>query len=359
MGAVQRPNTGDDGASTARPRRATIAEVANRAGVSKMTVSRVANGSARVSSQTRNAVLAAIDELGYIPNRVARGLTGQRLGLLAVIVPDLENPFFTRIVRSVEDVANANGRTVILGNSDEQLQREAAYLEAFAALQVDGVLLGATGDASAPYVARVQRAGVPVVLIDRRVPGIQADVVVGAAMEPARFLTEHLLDHGHVRIGMVAGPSSASTSRDREAGYRQALADRGLQPSADLVQGEGFTRAAGLAAGRALLRRADRPSAVVAANSFLAFGVIAAARELGLEVPDDLAVVSFDDYEITAGEPFLTCADQPAADIAQAATRLLLERIAGADGLPRTVVVGTELRVRTSCGCAPRAGSST
>lgn len=339
-------------ATTRSDRQVTIADVARRAGVSQMTVSRVINSSAAVRPDKRARVERAIEELGYVPNRLARGLSARRLGVIVVLVPDLTNPFFTEIVHKIEDVANEQGLTVVLGNSDERPEREADFLRTVSALRVDGAIIGATGDGAVSSVRRLQNAGIPVVALDRRVGKLDIDIVLGAASEPAQLLTQHLIQHGHKRIGMIGGPATASTSRERADGYRQALREAGLAEDPSLYRESRFSRSDGSRIGRELLEHPDRPTALLTANSFLAFGVIDAAKSLGLSVPDDLAIASFDDFEIGPREPILTCADQPASDIAELAARRLLARLRGDDSEARTVIVGTDIRIRTSCGCS-------
>ena len=184
----------------------TIADVAERAGVSQMTVSRVINSSAAVKPDKRARVERAIEELGYVPNRLARGLSARRLGVIAVLVPDLTNPYFTAIVHKIEEVANEQGLTVLLGNSDERPEREADFLHTVAALRVDGAIIGATGDAAVASVRQLEAAGIPVVALDRRIGKLALDIVLGATAEPAELLTEHLIQHGHKRIATDRWP---------------------------------------------------------------------------------------------------------------------------------------------------------
>ena len=329
----------------------TIADVAERAGVSQMTVSRVINASAAVRSDKRARVERAIKELGYVPNRLARGLSARQLGVIAVLVPDLTNPYFTEIVHKIEEIANEQGLTVLMGNSDERPEREADFLRTVAALRVDGAIVGATGDAAAASIKQLGSAGIPVVAIDRRIDKLELDMVLGATTEPAQLLTQHLIEHGHRRIGMIGGPSTASTSRERGEGYRQALREAQIEVDPSLYRDSRFSRSDGFDIGSELLGGPDPPTALLTANSFLAFGVIGAAEALGLRVPDDLAIASFDDFEIGPREPILTCADQPASEIAELAARRLLALMRGDDSEPRTAIVGTDLRIRTSCGC--------
>ena len=249
--------------ATTRPKgHVTIADVAQRAGVSQMTVSRVINSSAAVRPDKRARVERAVEELGYVPNRLARGLSARRLGVIAVLVPDLTNPFFTEIVHKIEDVANEQGLTVVLGNSDERPEREADFLRTVAALRVDGAIIGATGDGAVASVRRLQAAGIPVVALDRRVGKLPIDIVLGAATEPAQLLTQHLIQHGHKRIGMIGGPASASTSRERADGYRQALREAGIEEDPSLYRESRFSRSDGSQIGRELLEQPDPPTAL-------------------------------------------------------------------------------------------------
>src|SRR5438128_495974 len=203
--------------------RVTIREVAASAGVSAMTVSRVINESPRVSDATRRRVEAAIAELGYVPNRLARGLTRRRTGTLGVIVPDVANPFFTLVVRGAEEVAWRAGFHVILCNTQGDLERERGYLEDMLAFQVEGLLLAPVSDRSRPHLRALTRNNVPFVLIDRSIAGYDGDLVQGDSVAGARRLVEHLIGFGHRRIGLVTETGAVSTARDRMEGYRAAL----------------------------------------------------------------------------------------------------------------------------------------
>jgi LacI family transcriptional regulator len=331
--------------------RITIADVARHAGVSTMTVSRVVNGSHLVSPATRRQVERALRELGYLPNRAARSLVVNRLGVLALLIPDISNPFFPLLVRGAEAAARQADYTLVLGNSDEELEREDAFLRAVCSLGVDGVLLAPAGDGSRSSLDLLRRQRVPCVLIDRDVDGLPCDVVRGESRAATCFLTEHLLGHGHQRIAMVSGPSNVTTARHRELGYADALRAHGLAVEPRLVRHAPYTRAGGHREAFALLSGSDRPTALVTANNFLAFGALDAARELGLAVPEEVAVVTFDDVEIVAEEPFLTCAAQPAEAMGRVALERLIARLDGDESPPREVVLDTEVRIRRSCGC--------
>ncbi len=291
-------------------------------------------------------------ELGYIPNRAARSLVVNKLGVLALVIPDISNPFFPLLARGAEAAARAAGYTVILGNTDEQFEEELAYLRTICALRVDGALLVPSGGRSRQSLELLARQHIPVVLIDRDVDGVANDIVRGESRRSTMWLTEHLLQHEHRRIGLITGPSDVSTARERERGYRDAMHERGLQPSPELVHHAPYTREGGHRAGQALLNVAERPSAIVTANNFLGFGLLDAAREIGLRVPEDLAVVTFDDVEVVTDSPFFTCAAQPAEAMGRTAVERLIARLGGDESPVRETMLYTELRIRRSCGCS-------
>ena len=292
-------------------------------------------------------------DLAYIPNRAARSLVVKKLGVLALVIPDISNPFFPLLARGAEAAARDAGYTIILGNTDEQYEKEDSYLRAVCALRVDGVLLAPSGHRSRQSLELLARQHIPVVLIDRDVDGVPSDVVRGESRRSARLLTEHLVvQHSHRRIGLITGPPDISTARERERGFRDALHDHDVEQVAALAHRVAYTREAGQRAGLDLLSSAEPPTAVVTANNFLAFGLIDAARELRIRVPEDLAVVTFDDVEIVAESPFLTCAAQPAEAMGRTAVERLIARLGGDESPMRETVLHTRLLFRRSCGCS-------
>jgi DNA-binding LacI/PurR family transcriptional regulator len=316
-----------------------------------MTVSRVVNGSGSVRATTRRRVERAMHDLGYIPNRAARSLVVNKLGVLALVIPDISNPFFPLLARGAEAAARASGYTVILGNTDEDFEEEDAYLRTVCALRVDGVLLAPSGHRSRQSLELLARQRIPVVLIDRDVDGMPNDIVRGESRRAAITLTEHLIKHGHRRIGLITGPADVSTAAERERGYRDALREHGLDSASDLVHRVSYTREGGKQAGRRLLEGPERPTAVVTANNFLGFGLLDAAREAGLRVPEDVAIVTFDDVEVVTDSPFFTCAAQPAEAMGRTAVERLIARLSGDESPVRETVLHTDLRIRRSCGC--------
>jgi LacI family transcriptional regulator len=319
-----------------------------------MTVSRVLNKSLRVAPETRQRVEQAIEDLGYLPNALASGLLRGRTRTIALIVSDISNPFFTMIVRGVEDTAQRNGYTVILGNSDESVEKERQYVNVLLGKRVDGLLITPTGNASRAILETVSRRGSPVVLIDRGVEQVAADTVTGDNIGGAGVLTRHLLALGHRRIGLVNGRRDVPTARDRYLGYEGALREYGVPVDPLLVMEGQLLREYGFRAAQELLARppAERPTAIVACNNFLAVGVVEAVRATNLTIPEDIAIVSFDDIELASAlDPFLTVVAQPARSFGTIAAQFLFERLEGeVDAQPRHVVLTPQLIIRRSCG---------
>ena len=338
--------------------RITIHDVASDAGVSAMTVSRVINASPRVSDDTRKRVQASIGKLGYVPNRLARGLIQRKTGSVGVIVPDVANPFFTLIVRGIEQVAWRAGYHVILCDTQGDLERERGYLEDMVAFQVEGVLIAPVGDGSRPQLRLLTHNHVPFVLIDRSIDGFEGDLVQGDSVAGARQLVEHLVALGHRRIGMIMEDPEVSTARDRLQGYRDALAAAGIECDDSLVA-ESSAIDPGVARDSSLrlFDLEQRPTAIFAINNIAVVGVVEAARERGLEIPDDLALVCFDDTEyVSRIYPFLTVMAQPAETYGTIAMQLLIDRLDGR--IPkqrRRVVLPADFIIRRSCGATATA----
>jgi LacI family transcriptional regulator, galactose operon repressor len=330
----------------------TIRDVARASGVSPMTVSRVINESAKVSPETRRRVEQAITELGYVPSRLARGLSRQQTGTVAVLVPDVANPFFTAIVRAAEEVARRADYQVILCDTRADLSVERDVIEELIAHRVEGLVIAPVSDRSRDQLRRLVEFGVPFVLVDRVVPGMDCDVVLGDSTGGARRLVEHLLSLGHTRIGFIVESDEVSTARDRRQGYEAALNAAGIRPDPALIVNATVDPSGGSEGMKQLLELEDRPTAVFTVNNLVALGAIEAVRAAGLEVPDDVALVCFDDIEYASRlYPFLTAMEQPAETFGALGTQLLLERIAGRGPDRRyEVVLPGEFIIRKSCG---------
>lgn len=332
---------------------ATIRDVAVLANVSPITVSRVLNNPAAVSPATRARVEAAIEELGYIPNQIARSLRSNRTNTLALVLTDITNPFWTTVARSVEDAASAQGFAVILCNTDENEAKQNDYLSVLLRKRVDGFLLvPARSEPSA--VERIQRQKVPVVVLDRCVPGATVDVVRSDSEQGAYALTQHLIDLGHRRIAMLSGPQDVSTAQERVQGYRRALEEAGIPVEESWILRGAYTVASGYESARDLLAQAEPPTAFLGANNFIALGAMRAIREAGLGIPEDISLACVDDIpDWLVGEPFLTVAAQSPYDLGRRATERLLHQIREPEAhTPQEILLPTELIVRRSTGPA-------
>jgi DNA-binding LacI/PurR family transcriptional regulator len=304
--------------------RPTIYDVARLAGVSTATVSRSLNGTGQIAPGTRAAIDAAVEQLGYRPNTIARSLVTKSTQTIALLLPDITNPFYAALVSGIQQRALEAGYTTLLCTTEGDPEREEQYLSLLRAKQVDGVLVD--GLVLPPdRVARFVADGFPIVCLDRdvdsaAVPLVQVDNRLGA-----RLATEHLLSLGHARVAHVAGAPELGISEERVAGYREALAEAEIEPDPALVVVGSFTLEGGYEAAKSLLAGGS-PTAIFAANDLSAIGVINAIVESGRRVPADVSVVGFDDLLLSAyTTPPLTTIHQPALAIAERAMQLLLD----------------------------------
>jgi LacI family transcriptional regulator len=329
----------------------TIRDVAKLAGVSPITVSRVVNNSDYVSESTRARVEAAIDELKYVPNMLGPSLRFKQTMTLALVLTDITNPFWTTVARGVEDVAQANGYGIILCNTDESQSKQDQYLDMLLRRRIDGIVLVPAHSAPEP-VGMIQKQGIPVVVLDRQIPGIQVDIVRADSENGAYQLTDHLLSMGHRRIAVLAGPETVSTAVDRVMGYRRALTAHGLPEEAAAIYWGAFTVESGREMALQALSDHQQLTAYFATNNFIAIGAMQAMRETGLTVPDDIALVTLDDIPaVFTIEPFLTVARQPAREMGRKAAQILLDRLSGQlDGEYQHIVLPTQLIIRASSG---------
>ena len=323
----------------------TIRDVAAAAEVSPATVSRVLNGKVEVAAELRRRVETAVAQLGYRPNGLARSLRMRATSVLGVVIADVTNPFFTAMVRGIEDVAQAAGYSVVLANSDEDLAKERRYLEVAVAEQMAGVVL-APASSRATDVSLLQQHRIPVVTVDRQLAGLEIDSVTINNQLAARQVTEHLIAQGCRRIAFVSGPSVTSTAQRRLAGYRAALRAAGLPSSDDLVKRADFRVEGGYAATVELLRSAERPDGLLVSNNLMALGSLQALQEEGVEIPGEIAFASFDGISWARTlRPTLTVIEQPTYEIGKRAAELLLARVAGDQGTAHKVVLPADLRV--------------
>ncbi|GGL83781.1 LacI family transcriptional regulator [Streptomyces fumigatiscleroticus] len=343
---------------------ATMADVARSAGVSVATVSHVLNGTRPVLPHTRQAVLDAVEELGYTPNGLARSLVTARTRSIGLAVSTTSNPYFTEILRGVEAGALEHGYSLLVADPHDDPEHELTVVRLLHERRVDGVIVAPS---AAPHalVAHLTRHRVPAVFLDRLVDppadGIsRLDQVCAENAEPTARLVTHLAGLGHRRIGLVAGLPGLSTTSERIAGYRQGLAAAGLPHDARLLV-HGDSASAGAArATAALLSLASPPTALITANDAMTIGALRTLRDRGLSVPRDMALCCFDDFPwADLFSPRLTAVAQPGERIGAEAVRLLLDRLAAPDRPARTVRLPCVLVHRTSCGCEPETSEGT
>lgn len=329
-----------------------LQDVARQAGVSAATVSRVINEPALVNGRTRARVQQVIAEMGYHPSRVARRLRVEsgRSNLIGLVIPDIQNPFFADIVRGVEDAAQRHGYAVFLGNADEDLDKERRYLEVMRSEAVDGVILPPSCETDTA-AAQLVRDGIPVVCVDRRLATVHVDTVMIDNVQGAYEATEHLLAHGHRRVGFISGRLDLSTSRERVQGFRRALEDRGIPMDPELVLSGDGRQESGRELATRLLALPEPPTALVAGNNLMALGALEAIHERGLRIPEQVAIIGYDDTPwARALNPPLTTVRQPGYELGSRAMELLLQRMEQPDRGTSSVLLHPTLVVRRSCG---------
>lgn len=332
----------------------TIYDIAKKADVSPMTVSRVINNKGNISEKTRKKVEAVIKELNYIPNSAAQSLNIKKTKLLSLIITDITNPFFTKVARGATDKANQMGYQLILCNTDENYEKESDYINALISKRVDGVIIAPTGDPSIKNLKKLIKNRIPFTLIDRQIEDVSCDRVLGDNYEGTKLLLQHLIDYGHQRIAMVHGPLTISTSKERYQAYIETLKINDLNIDSSFLvqthykqekQWNGIDYLVNLPS-------ADRPTAIFAANNFIAIKLIKSLREKRIKVPEEIAVVCFDDLELFSDlDPFLTVSSQPAYDFGYIGTQLVIERVEDVSPTDyRTINLKPELVIRKSSG---------
>ena len=327
-----------------------IKDVAEAAGVSTATVSRVLSNGQHVRPEVRARVMAAVERLGYRPNLVARSLRSQHSNTLGLIVSDIRNPFFTSISRAVEDAAYEQGFSVLLCNTDENPEKETIYLNLLRDENVAGIIVSPTRQTVARFTS--SNLNIPTVVIDRSMPNADVDVVLLDNVDAGYRLTTHLIENGYRHIGILCGEAS-TTGRERQAGYEKALRAHELTSAAEHVKYIQPRIEDGYAATLKMLDTAQPLDALVTTNSLLGAGALQAMRERKLSIPDDIALVTFDETTwASLVQPAITLIAQPTYEIGKTATELLMQRIADPNRPTRQVMLKGQLLVRESS--APR-----
>lgn len=327
-----------------------IKDVAEAAGVSTATVSRVLSGKPHVRPELRRRVLEAVEKMNYRPNRVARSLRVRKSNIIGLVVSDIQNPFFTMVSRAVEDAAYEQGTSVLLCNTDENPEREAMYLNLMRDENVAGFILSPTRK-TADSFAETAPHEIPMVVIDRRVQAVDVDTVLIDNVDSSYKLVRHLIEHGRHRIGALFGVGS-TTGRERREGYLQALKESGIKISSELTLSVPAREQDGYTGTVKLLGLSDPPDAIFTSNGLLSAGAFRALRENSAAFPQDIAFAGFDETIWTPlVEPPVTVIRQPTEEIGRTAIELLFKRLEAPSRAAREVILKTELVIRQSCGC--------
>lgn len=336
---------------------ATIADVARAARVSRATVSRVLNDHPYVRPEVRRAVRAAMNRLGYRPNAVARSLARRATKTLGLLVADITNPFYAETAKVIVETARGRGYNVILCNADYLPGFYREHVELLRQGQVDAIIFGSVLYDD-PDVENLIATGYPCVMYNRRLRSGRGNYVVADNVRAGADVTQHLIGLGHRRIGFIAGPSETSTAQERLQGYRRALETAGIPLEENLVRQGGYKGAVAHRAAEELLKRHDRPTAIVGGNDLMALSVLQAAGELGLVVPDDLAVVGMDDIGIAAHHNIqLTTVSHHASEMAELAVGWMLEIVQDPERFAREPfqhLIRPTLIIRRTCGAMSR-----
>jgi LacI family transcriptional regulator len=334
----------------------TLKEVAEHAQVSKATVSRVLNNNSHVAEELRIRVLESIRLLGYQPNRAARRLRASVSDVLGLIISDIENPFFISVVRGVEDTAYVSQMSVVLCNTDENPAKQQMYLRVMQAERVAGLIISPT-NVNEDFT-ELRQLGIPVILLDRRTDKFETDAVTIDNVGGAYLAVKHLVDLGYERIGTIGGSPHLTTGRERYEGYRKALNAAGLKIDEKLVKIGDFKTDSGYQLASELINLPRPPQAIFVANNLMTLGALRVLRENNVRVPQDVALVGFDDMPWSSELcPPLTAISQPTYELGQETVNLLLRRLANPDAPIRTVTLQPRLIVRESCGAALRSRS--
>lgn len=335
--------------------RITALQLAEKLGISAMTVSRALNNRPYVDSKTRKRVMEAAKRLGYTPDLIAKSLALRKTYTIGVVVPEITHSFFPEAIRGIEEVTYSQGYHLILAHSAENVGRERDAIQTLESKRVDGILVSTAQDVSdyTHYKQLVQK-GTPLVFFDRCVWGIGASCVSIDDEESARQITAHLLDHGYMRIAHLAGSSKLSIGKARLRGFRRAIREYGLPVVEELIVESGLHETEGYEAMVKLLGLPKKkwPRAVVAVNDPAAFGAMRAITERGLRIPEDVAIVGFsDDIRAELVIPPLTTIRQPAFEVGRKAAQQLLAHIMDRKKSAGRFEVQTEIVIRRSCGC--------
>jgi LacI family transcriptional regulator len=332
---------------------ANIKDIAQAANVSTATVSHVINGTRYVSQEVQIRVVDAMERLNYRPSAVARGLRTKRTNTLALIIPDITNPFFTDFTRGFQDAADEKGFLVVLCNTDRLLDREIRFLETMWQQRVDGIILNPS-KVTADDLRQIKAARIPVVMIGSQIGLNDFDIVMVDNVRGGEDAVQHLCDLGHKRIGLVSGMRTSSSALLRYQGYCQALQKNDIPYNEELVAEGEFTYDGGCQCMRQLLSLPEPPTAVFAVGDVMALGAKTAIEEAGLKIPADISLIGFDDIpEVSRTKPALSTITQPKYEMGQVAAEVLFEQMDNDNKLSRRkIILEHRLVVRESTTAA-------
>ncbi len=320
-----------------------IKDVAEHAGVSSATVSRVLSNKPHVRDELKERVHKAVADLSYEPNRVARSLRSQRSTVIGLVISDIRNSFYNTVVRAIEDVAFEKGYAVFLCNTDENPEKELFYLNLLKAEKVAGVIISPARE-NASNSSSLTNANIPVVAVDRRIPNFEMDTVLTNNTEASYQLISQLIAKGHKRIGAVLSDLSITTGRERYEGYKQAILDAGLEFTDDLVLSGLPVAEDGYRLSLDLLEPKPLITALFTGNELITLGALKAIYELGLNIPEDIELVSFDKLDWIPFLPKMSFAEQPSYELGKQAAQLLFERISGSDKEPQNIIIPSKIQ---------------
>jgi LacI family transcriptional regulator len=331
----------------------TLADVAEYAGVSESTASRALNGRGELSDRTRAAVLEAADVLHFEPSHLARSLRTRTTSTVGFVVPDVSSPFYASALRGAQGALEQAGYRVLLMDSGQSADGELASLRTLVAHRVDGLLLSTVGIEAGEFDDLVTERGIPCVFFDSALDDGGVGTVLLDNAAGIDLLVDHLVEHGHRRIGLISGSRTETSGRERRDAFGARMRSHGLELRPESIGGERWTRDEGEAVARGMLVGPDRPTALVTSSVELALGVLLAARKLGLTIPDDVALATFDDaYFAELLDPPLTAVVYDPEDVGRRAATLLVDAIRDPAGERRDDAVPVRLVTRRSCGCA-------
>ncbi len=332
-------------------KRPTIKDVARKAGLSPSTVSRALNNHPRISQKTKARVLKLARKMGYAPNLLARGLVKQKSFLLGLLVYDFRNPFYAELTRAIQDTAEELGYWVIQSNTDDDVEKSRMLVDSMMKMGVDGIIF-ASCQLKDPLVEGLLSQGFPLALANRRLQETAGDYVVMDNVYGAYLAVNHLIRLGYRRIAMIRGPRKVSTGAERYQGYLEAMKEKKLEVDQELVkESPFFSQDTGYHFTKRLMRHNPRPEAIFCSDDYIALGAMKALGEMGLKVPRDVALVGFDDAEISSHPQIqLTTVSQDAPEMGRRVAAMLVDRIEKGHTQPQQVLLVPHLVIRESCG---------